>query len=103
MTHDEQDDRLTRLLLRGAPPERDPLFRIKVLERRERRRFRRSVLLLIAGVLVIMVALAVGIRIRGETYDVARILLLGAAAVVAIAVYVPLFVRLWRITIVQRG
>jgi hypothetical protein len=103
MTDDEQDDRLARLLLRAAPPEHDPLFRIKVLERRERQRFRRSVLLLIAGVLAIMVALFVGFRMRGEAYEVARVVLLSTAAVVAIAVYLPPLVQLWRVAIVRRG
>jgi hypothetical protein len=103
MTHDEQDERLTRILLRDAPPERDPLFRLEVLERRERQRFRRSVLLLVVGVLVILGTLAAGRLMREETYAVARVVLLGTAAVVAVALYVPLFLRLWRVAIVQRG
>lgn len=35
------DEELGRLLRADAPPERDALFRIQVLERRERHRYRR--------------------------------------------------------------
>ena len=39
------EDTLVRLLRGDLPPARDPLFRIKVLERRERQRFRRELAL----------------------------------------------------------
>jgi hypothetical protein len=41
----ELDVRLAAALQAEAPPERDPLFRIEVLERIERARFRRQLLL----------------------------------------------------------
>ena len=41
------DARLTAALQADALPERDPLFRIEVLRRRERARFRRQLLLAI--------------------------------------------------------
>ena len=47
------DEKLGRLPRADAPPERDPLFRIRVLERRERQRFQhRSQMLLAAAVVV---------------------------------------------------
>jgi hypothetical protein len=99
MMHDEKDERLTQLLLRNAPPSRDPLFRVKVLERRERRRFRRNVVQLVGSVAMLAMILAVSVGLTGETYEAARIAVLGAAAAVAVCVYVPLFVRLWRASV----
>ena len=46
---DDDDDQVNHLLRSLAPPERDPLFRIRVLERRERRQFVRHVALLVGG------------------------------------------------------
>jgi hypothetical protein len=43
------EETLVRLLRDDLPPARDPLFRIKVLERRERRRFRRELALALTG------------------------------------------------------
>lgn len=97
--HDENDERLTELLLRNAPPLRDPLFRVKVLERRERQRFRRSILQLAGSVAALAVALAVGVSVGGGTHEAARIAVLGVAAAVAVAVYVPMLVRLWRASV----
>ena len=39
---DDDDARLVQLLRGDLPPARDPLFRLDVLARRERRRFRRQ-------------------------------------------------------------
>jgi hypothetical protein len=99
MMDDEKDERISQLLLRNAPPDRDPLFRVKVLERRERQRFQRSVRLLLGAVLAIVVALAVGVRMGGGTYEVARIGLFAIAFGMAVTVYVPLFVRLLRASV----
>jgi hypothetical protein len=98
MTDEEIDQRISQLLSRRAPAERDPLFRIQVLERRERERFRRSILRLVGAVLAIVVALAIGAGIgaSGGTYEVVRVGVFGAAAAVAVTVYVPLFTRLLR-------
>ena len=96
--HDEKDEQLTQLLLRNVPS-RDPLFRVKVLERRERRRFQRNVLqLLLAGV-VIALALAVGVSVGGGASEAVRAVALVAGMAVAITVYVPLIGRLWRASI----
>jgi O-antigen/teichoic acid export membrane protein len=58
MTQDT-DDRLGRLLREDAPPERDPLFRIRLLERREHRRFRQRSLALLVGAAVLTVIPAI--------------------------------------------
>jgi hypothetical protein len=64
MTED-QDHRLSDLLRAEAPPARDPAFRLKVLERRERRQFQRTSFTILAGALVIVLVAALGIRIGG--------------------------------------
>ena len=46
---DDDNDQVSHLLRSLAPAERDPLFRIRVLERRERRQFVRHVALLVGG------------------------------------------------------
>jgi hypothetical protein len=96
MMHDEKDEQLTQLLLRNAPPSRDPLFRVKVLERRERRRFERNVLQLLGVVVMVAVTLAVGVGMSGGTYEIVRVALFGTGVAVAVTVYVPLVIRLWR-------
>lgn len=47
--NDDLDIRLASLLMTGAPPRRDALFRIRVLERREHERYRRQRAALLAG------------------------------------------------------
>jgi hypothetical protein len=50
------DERLGNLLREGAPPGRDPLFRIRVLERREREQYRlRSRLLFVGAATVALI------------------------------------------------
>lgn len=55
-----QDERFGRLLREDAPAERDALFRISVLERRERMRFRQRSLVMILGAAVVAAALGTG-------------------------------------------
>ena len=90
MTHD--DDELLRQRLRAlAPATRDPLFRIKVLERRERRQFRLRVAFLLGGCVAATAIYVIASRAadgapRG----------LGIALVVAMAVtmYVPALLKI---------
>jgi hypothetical protein len=98
MMDEEIDKRISQLLSRRAPAERDPLFRIQVLERRERQRFRRSILQLLGAFLAIVVALTIGASTGGNrgTYEVVRVGVFAAAAAIAISVYIPLFTRLLR-------
>jgi len=54
---EQQDDRIMELLQRAAPPARDPVFRLRVLERREQRQFQRRLYIMLAGVIsIILVA-----------------------------------------------
>ena len=48
-----QDQRIADLLRAAAPPARDPVFRLSVLELREQRLFQRRLFTMLAGVLVI--------------------------------------------------
>lgn len=51
----DQDEKLRRLLRADAPPERDPHFRIALLERRTRQRYQRRQRILLAGTIVLAV------------------------------------------------
>ena len=55
----ELDDRLTAALRADAPAERDVMFRVEVLMRLERARFRRRLILTMAAAFVAAVLLAV--------------------------------------------
>lgn len=55
---EDTDDRIVELLRADAPPAHDPLFRLKVLERREQRQFQRRLYTMLAGALVIILMLA---------------------------------------------
>src|SRR5262245_29180196 len=99
MIDDMKDARIAQLLMRGAPAERDPLFQVKVLERRERQQYRRNLQTLLGAVIAISVLLAVGLN-SGELFSgIARGALFAAAMGIAAVVYVPLFARLWRASI----
>jgi hypothetical protein len=87
------DDRVTAALQHDAPPQRDPLFRVQVLERAERQRFRRSVRLAIAGAVGVLVVSVLTVSAGSMTY-VAGSVLLFALVVVTGAVYLPEFGRL---------
>lgn len=52
-----QDDRIVELLRADAPSVRDPIFRMQVLERRERRQFQRRAFTLLAAQLVLVLVL----------------------------------------------
>ncbi len=53
---EKRDDRIAQFFREAAPPARDPVFRLKVLERLEQRRFQRQVSIMGAGVLLILAA-----------------------------------------------
>jgi hypothetical protein len=95
MMHDEER-RLARFLRQNEPPERDPLFRVKVLERRERQWFRRRVATMLAALLAagaIWAALAV---FGGVTHEAARIVSIGVVACLGGTLYVPALFNLFR-------
>ena len=53
------------LLRADAPPARDPVFRLRVLERREQRQFQRRSFTMLAGALVIILVSTFGVSIGG--------------------------------------
>jgi hypothetical protein len=81
----EVDEKLGTLLRAGAPPERDPLFRIRVLERRESDRFRQRSRGLIAGAVgavlihVIALALAPNVLVAGISAVLCLVVVAAAA------------------------
>jgi hypothetical protein len=89
------DDRITAALQHDAPPPRDPLFRVQVLERAERQRFRRRARLAIAGAVGVLLVSVLTVSAGSMAY-VAGSVLLFALVVVTGAVYLPEFGRLVR-------
>ena len=75
---EDRDDRIVELLRADAPPARDPVFRVSVLERREQRRFQRRLYTMLAGALVILLVLTFAISMGAGTLGT-----MGALAVVA--------------------
>jgi hypothetical protein len=84
---EQEDDQLTRLLRHHEPPARDPLFRIRVLERRERKRFRQELSLIIGAVVAATAIAAFGVNAGGALEVVARVALLGIAVTTAAVGY----------------
>jgi hypothetical protein len=91
MNHD--DEPISERLRALAPATRDPLFRIKVLERRERRQFRLRVTLLLGGTVAAALIYAIGSVAAGGTSRG-----LGIALILAMAatMYVPALLKVMR-------
>jgi hypothetical protein len=66
---EDQDNRIVDLLREAAPPARDPMFRLKVLERREHRQFQRRSFTMLAGALVIILVSTFAINIGGRALE----------------------------------
>ena len=81
------DANLTRLLDRMAPPARDPLFRVRVMERKQRQWLRRRVTSLLGILVVVAVTAVIGITASGVTYETARLIVLGVGAGAGITIY----------------
>jgi hypothetical protein len=56
----EIDARIAELLRHDAPARQDPMFRLRVLKRREQQRFRRKAVWLALAALVVVAAVAIG-------------------------------------------
>ena len=87
------DERITAALQHDAPPPRDPLFRVQVLERAERQRFRRSARLAIAGTVGVLVVSVLTVSAGSMAYVAGSVLLLGLVVVTG-AAFLPEFGRL---------
>jgi hypothetical protein len=94
---DDSDTKLDELLREDAPQARDPLFRLSVLERRERMRFRRRMALLFAVVVTVTIAVLVGFDTVGDRI-VAPIAILLFGVVLSMAVVL----RAWTLIRVVR-
>ena len=89
-------DRITMVLRQDAPPLRDPAFRLRVLERRERLRFRRRAVHTFA--VMVLVAIVSGLTglAGGEAYRAGSVVLFALALTTAAVIYLPDFGRLLR-------
>jgi hypothetical protein len=84
----EIDERIASLLNADAPPERDPVFRIEVLERRERRSFQRLALTLVGAALILIAIASSSYRAGAGIAEAASLALLSGALASALF-YVP--------------
>ena len=80
------DTQLGQLLRQDAPPERDPAFRIALLERRERQRYQRRQRLVLAFGAMLAVLFAVVVTLNRTLGDRMWTVLLAAAFCVAVVV-----------------
>jgi hypothetical protein len=88
MMHD-QDERIGALLRENAPPERDALFRLAVLERREQKRFRRHSTLLLAAALATLAVVAVTYAMSADLVTSAITAMIAATLMGACFLSVP--------------
>lgn len=95
MTPDE-NEHIANLLRAAAPPVRDPMFRLRVLERRERQHFQRRSLLLLAAALASVLCFWIGLRAEAGLAGTAAILVACAALVVSYFLYAPAVKQLIR-------
>ena len=72
------DERLGQLLRQGAPPERDPMFRIALLERRERQRYQRRQWTVLAGAALLGVLFVILVALNHTLGDRMWMVLLAA-------------------------
>ena len=63
--NEQHDDRIVELLQRAAPPARDAVFRLRVLERREQRQFQRRLYIMLAGVIAIILVSTFAMSLGG--------------------------------------
>ena len=90
------DERISAALQRDAPPPRDAMFRLQVLERREQKRFRRRALLSLAAAAGMVGISALAVNANGEVYTAGNVLLFALVLIMAGVVYLPAFGRLLR-------
>lgn len=90
------DERITTALRHDAPAPRDLQFRLQVLERRERQRFRRRALHAIAAGAAVVVVSALTVSASGEAYTAGSVLLFALVLITEAVVYLPEFGRLIR-------
>ena len=90
------EDRITTALRHDEPPLRDPVFRLQVLERRERQGFRRRANHAAAAGAGVALVSALTVTAGDEAYTAGSLLLFALALVTGVVVVVPEFARLIR-------
>ena len=95
MTQD-QEERLGRLLREDAPPKRDPLFRLGVLERREHQRFQRRSLALLAAAASLALIFWIGFNAGAGLLATLVVALFCAAVAVSYFLSMRGVTELWR-------
>jgi uncharacterized membrane protein len=88
MTYDP-DPLFAALLRKDAPAERDPVFRVEVLCRLERAKYRRRLVALLALALVVAAVAAVGVATGGAAREATGVLLIGVALTAAYFIVTP--------------
>jgi hypothetical protein len=93
------DERIATVLRENAPPQRDAMFRIAVLERLERQRFKRRLSLLAVAAAAVVVLVSLGYGARSNASGSIGVLLLCAVLAVSVFRHAPVlthFARRWR-------
>ena len=86
---EDLDQKLAERLTAAAAAERDPMFRIAVLQRREEDRFRTRNLMLAAGAVALAVAGAISLYLRPDLIGEVAIALIVLAAGAAAWIFSP--------------
>jgi hypothetical protein len=92
----DPDEKLGALLREGGIPKRDPLFRIRLLERREQQHFRRRAWLLRLALVVLALLPAAGFALGSRLLPVGLMVIFGAACIAAGVFSVRGVRLLWR-------
>jgi hypothetical protein len=90
------DDRIATALRHDAPPLRDPVFRLQVLERRERQEFRRRARQTAAAGAAVALVSALTVTAGDDAYTAGSLLMFALALVTGVVVVLPEFGRLIR-------
>ncbi len=88
MTHDS-DQRIADLLREDAPAERDPMFRVGVLDRLERAKYRRRLTTVIACAVALAAIALLGVSVGGAVRETTSVLLVVVALATAYFVVAP--------------
>lgn len=98
---DQEDARIAELLAERDPPARDAMFRLSVLERRERKRFQRKTFALLALGIATVTALTVGVASGADLGGVVIVLSIVAAVAASWFISAPAVLHL--IQLMLRG
>jgi FtsH-binding integral membrane protein len=89
------DPRIAGLLRQDAPAERDPVFRIAVLGRIERAKYRRNVVALAVCALVLAATAVLGASVGGATREATGVVLIGVTLAAVYFVVGPVLTQLF--------